>query len=171
MSAIASSRRAAVRSVPEIGSLRPIGSNWTPSERGKNSYQDPKSARSRSTNTGIRPDLVTRSLSGYSASIAVIRGVLAAASRSHGGRLRSRSLRASAVRSERAAAGRAAPGGCLTARAARSKSSAPSDSISSTSWPRGILMPASWSQCAIGSDHDSTWKYQVPSLVTVTSAP
>ena len=32
-------------------------------------------------------------------------------------------------------------------------------------------MPASWSQCAIGSDHDSTWKYQVPSLVTVTSAP
>ncbi len=153
-----------MRSVPEIGSLRPIGSNWTPSERGKNSYQDPKRARSRSTSTGIRPDLVTRSRSGYASRIALTRGVRAAASRSQGGRLRSRSLRASALSSVRAAAGRAAPGGCLIARAARSKSSAPSASMSSTSWPRGILMPASWSQCAIGSDHDSTWKYQVPSL-------
>ena len=32
-------------------------------------------------------------------------------------------------------------------------------------------MAASWCQAAIGSLHDSTWKYQVPSSVTVTSAP
>jgi hypothetical protein len=49
------------------------------------------------------------------------------------------SFRASALRSVRAAAGRAAPGGCLIARAARSNSSAPSVSMSSTSWPRGNL--------------------------------
>ena len=101
----------------------------------------------------------------------MIRGARAAASRSQAGRLRSRNFFASALRSVRAAAGRAAPGGCRTDRAARSNSSAPSVSMSSTSWPTGILMPASWSQAAIGSDQDSTWKYQVPSLVTVTSAP
>ena len=55
---------------PRSGSLRPIGSNCTPSERGKNSYQDPYSARSRSTSTGYRPDLVTSSRSGYPARIA-----------------------------------------------------------------------------------------------------
>ncbi len=133
MSAIASSLRAAVRSVPEIGSRRPIGSNCTPSERGKNSYQDPYRARSRSTSTGCHPDLVTMSRSGYSARTVAICGACAAASRSQGGMLRSRSRLASALSAVRAAAGRVAPGGCLIDRAARSNSSAPSVSMSSTS--------------------------------------
>ncbi len=41
IAAIASSRLAAVRSVPDTGGSRPAGSNWTPSDRGKNSYHDP----------------------------------------------------------------------------------------------------------------------------------
>ena len=57
MPAIASSRLAAVRSVPEMGARRPIGSIWTPSERGKNSYHEPYSARSRSTWTVSGRDL------------------------------------------------------------------------------------------------------------------
>ena len=160
-----------MRSVPETGSRRPSGSNSTPSERGKNSYQALYRARLRSTSTGCQPDLVTRSRSGYSASSAITTGVCAAASRSQGGRLRSRSFLATVFSAVRAAAGRDAPGGCLIERAARSKSSAPSVSISSTSWPRGILMSASCAQCAIESFHDSTRNCQVPSLVTVTSAP
>ena len=43
---MASSRRGAVCSVPDTGSRRPMGSIWTPSDRGKNSYQEPYSARS-----------------------------------------------------------------------------------------------------------------------------
>ena len=171
MSAIASSRRAAVRSVPGSGSLRPIGSNCTPSDRGKNSYQELYSARSRSTSTGYLADLVSSARSGYLARISLISRVSLAASRSQGGTPRSRSFLASAFSAVLAAAGLAAPGGCLIERAARSKSSAPSVSISSTSWPSGTLMAASWCQAAIGSLHDSTWKYQVPSSVTVTSAP
>ena len=64
ISATASSRCAAVRKVPDTGSRRPMGSIWTPSERGKNSYQDPYRARSRSTTSGIRRDLVTSLRSG-----------------------------------------------------------------------------------------------------------
>ncbi len=44
-------------------------------------------------------------------------------------------------------------------------------SISSTSWPAGTLMAASWCQLAIGSAHASTWNRHSPSPVTVTSAP
>ncbi len=168
---MASSRRAAVRSVPDTGSRRPIGSNCTPSERGKNSYQAPYRARSLSTSTGIRTDLVIRSRSGNLLKMILICGVSVAASRSQGGSPRSLSFLASVLSKARAAAGPAAPGGCLIPRAARSKSSAPSASISSTSWPRGTLMAASWCQCAIGSLQASTWNCQVPSCVTVTSAP
>ena len=63
------------------------------------------------------------------------------------------------------------PAAAGSAAAARSNSSAPSVSISSTSWPAGILIAASWCQLAIGSPHASTWKRHSPSLVTVTSAP
>ena len=72
MPAIASSRLAAVRSVPEAGARRPIGSIWTPSERGKNSYQEPYSARSLSTVTASGRDLVTRSRSGQVRKMAAI---------------------------------------------------------------------------------------------------
>ena len=81
-------------------------------------------------------------------------------------------IRATSARSVvRAAAGALAPGGWGIRRAARSNSSAPSVSISSTSCPAGILMAASWCQLAIGSAHASTWKRHSPSPVTVTSAP
>ena len=64
ISAMASSRGTAVRSVPETGSRRPMGSICTPSDRGKNSYQEPYRARSRSTTSGIRRDRVTSLRSG-----------------------------------------------------------------------------------------------------------
>ena len=133
MAAIASSRLAAVRSVPETGARRPIGSIWTPSERGKNSYHEPYRARSRSTWTVSGLDLVTSSRSGQVARMAVIWGSSDAASRSHGVSPRSRSRATSARSAVRAAAGRLAPGGWGIRRAARSNSSAPSVSISSTS--------------------------------------
>ena len=55
--------------------------------------------------------------------------------------------------------------------AAWSNSSAPSAMTSSTSWPRGTLMPASWCQSAMGSDQASTRNDQSPARVAVTSAP
>ncbi len=97
-------------------------------------------------------------------------------------------------RRPRRAAPRAAAPGCAAARPARAarsgpppggwpraaggsagrsaaNSSAPSVSISSTSWPAGILMAASRCQVAIGSAQASTWKRHSPSDVTVRSAP
>ena len=111
MPATASSRLAAVRSVPEAGARRPIGSTWTPSERGKNSYHEPYSARSRSTCTISGRDRVVSSRSGQLSRIAAISGSSAAASRSHGVSPRSRSFAASARSAVRAAAGRPFPGG------------------------------------------------------------
>ncbi len=98
-------------------------------------------------------------------------GSSVAASRSQGVSPRSRSFATSARSVVRAAAGRLAPGGCGIRRAARSNSSAPSVSISSTSWPAGILMAALWCQVAIGSAHASTWNRHGPSRFGVTSAP
>src|SRR5580693_3556269 len=74
MSATASSRRAAVRSVPETGGVWPAGSTWAPSDRGKNSYHAPYSARSRSTCTVSARDRVTSSRSGHRATIAAMAG-------------------------------------------------------------------------------------------------
>ena len=105
MPAIASSRLAAVRSVPEAGARRPIGSIWTPSERGKNSYHEPYSARSRSTWTVSGRDLVTSSRSGQLRRMAAISGSSAASSRSHGASPRSRSVATSARSAVLAAAG------------------------------------------------------------------
>ena len=53
----------------------------------------------------------------------------------------------------------------------RPSSATPSANISSTSWPMGTLMPASWYQCAIGSPHASTRNRQSPSQVAATQAP
>ena len=111
MSAIASSRRAAVRSVPETGGAWPAGSTWAPSDRGKNSYHDPYSARSRSTCTVSARDRVTSSRSGHRARMAAMAGSSDPASRSRGVSRRSRSSATSARSAVRAAAGRSAPGG------------------------------------------------------------
>ena len=171
MAATASSRRAAVRSVPETGGVWPVGSTWAPSDRGKNSYHAPYSARSRSTCTVSARDRVTSSRSGHRATIAAMAGSSDPSNRSRGVSERSRILATSARSAVRAAAGALAPGGWGIRRAARSNSSAPSVSISSTSWSAGILIAASWCQLAIGSAHASTWKRHSPSSVTVTSAP
>src|SRR5215470_8263351 len=56
--AIASKRLAAVRSVPDTDLRRPSGSTLAPSDRGKNSYQDPNSDRCLSTMSGYHSDLV-----------------------------------------------------------------------------------------------------------------
>ena len=103
--------------------------------------------------------------------MAAISGSSDPVNRCHGVSSVSRIRAASARSAARAAAGRVAPGGRGIRRAARSNSSAPSVSISSTSCPAGILMAASWCQLAIGSAHASTWKRHSPSAVTVTSAP
>ncbi len=87
-----------MRSVPEAGGRWPIGSIWTPSERGKNSYHDPNSARSRSTCTVSGLDLLTSSRSGQLARMASMAGSSAAASLSHGASPRSR-IRATSARS------------------------------------------------------------------------
>ena len=106
-----------------------------------------RAARSLCTATGNFFDRVRCSRSGQPSTIAMTSASEAAASLSAGGMAGSRSRAATAASTARP--------GSRTRRAARSKSSAPSASISSTSWPRGILMPASWYQCANGSPHAS----------------
>ncbi len=64
IAATAGSRSAAVRRVPERGGSTPDGSTTAPSERGKNSYQEPNSARSRSTWSGSGRVELTSSRSG-----------------------------------------------------------------------------------------------------------
>ncbi len=63
IAATASSRSAAVRRVPLV-TVPVSGSAVAPSERGKNSYQLPNSARCRSTKNGCSPSLLSRSRSG-----------------------------------------------------------------------------------------------------------
>ena len=64
-----------------------------PSDRGKNSYQEPNSARSRSTSSGSGRDAVTSSRSGCRPSTASTSGVSAAASRAATGASRRAGLR------------------------------------------------------------------------------
>ena len=97
-------------------------SGAAPSERGKNSYQEPNSARSRSTRSGIRSLGLTRSRSGLRGRAPrPPSGVGAAASRA-GDRARRRRAARSAASSRAAAPGRR-PG---TPRPPRSSSRAPS---------------------------------------------
>ncbi len=72
MAATASSRPAAVRNVPDTGAVWPEGSTWAPSDRGKNSYHAPYSARCRSTCTVSALDRVTSSRSGHRARISAM---------------------------------------------------------------------------------------------------
>ena len=160
---MASRRPAAVLSVPDRGPSSPASS--APSDRGKNSYHDPNSARRRCTITGYHRVLVVSVRSGQAAMIASTSGLLAAVSRDIGDRSPSRSAAATAASRSRSRLG------VFAALAARSNSSAPSASIRSTSWPSGILMAASCCHPAIGSPHASTRNCHLPSAGIVTSAP
>ena len=134
IAATAGSRSMAVRKVPDL--VTPVfGSLTAPSERGKSSYQLLNSARSRSTHSGIRSLAVTKSRSGCSARIATTSVESATASRASTGRDVSRSATAASSSVLR-------PTGDRVARAARSRTTAPSSSISSTSTPAGILIVA-----------------------------
>src|SRR5579875_1835604 len=187
IAAMASSLRAAVRSVPETG-RRPGPPVFAPSDRGKNSYHAPYRARSRCTTTGYAADEVSRSRSGNDSRTAVISSLSAAASRSRGGICSSPRVRASARRAALACCGLlaaagpgrrgacrcaprcSAPRGARTPAAARSNSRAPSAKTSGTSWPSGILIAASWRHPATGSPQACTRKCHRPSQVTVTWA-
>ena len=176
MSAIASSRCAAVRRVPDFGGRRRVGSTSAPSDRGKNSYHAPYRARWRCTISGNSAVVVSRSRSGYAVRAAVTAALVPAASRSSGTRASSASCPAASFSALRAArACLASSGGSVlgaaTLCAARSSSSAPSASISSTSWPIGTLMPASCRHLATGSPQASTRNCQLPARSGVTSAP
>jgi hypothetical protein len=61
---MAGSRSAAVRKVPDFGGSMPRGSTTAPSERGKNSYQEPNRALLRSTISAAGREAVTSSRSG-----------------------------------------------------------------------------------------------------------
>ncbi len=141
IAAIAGNRRAAVRKLP-------CGSSAVPSERGKNSYQAPYSARSRSTSNGSVSEAVTSSRNGCAASTASTSGVNAAARREAAGRDSSRRAAAAASTVSRFSSGASS--------AARSYSRAPSSRTSSVSRPAGILICAWWRQVVIGSPHAST---------------
>ena len=117
----------------------------------------------------------------------MISGCLVAASRSHGVSPGSRSVAATSASAARAtsggiglpsAAGSPGPGsGCrmredlMIDLDARSNSRAPSAIISSMSWPRGTLMPASCCQSAIGSAQASTRKDHSPGPSGATCVP
>src|SRR5690348_13227586 len=81
---MALSRLAAVRSVPDTDRRRPSGSTLAPSERGKNSYQEPNSARWRWTSSGYQSERVVSFRSGNWASVRVTSAVKAPPRRSTG---------------------------------------------------------------------------------------
>ena len=83
MAATASSRLAAVRKLPEVQS--PVSwSRTAPSERGKNSYQAPRPASSRSTSSGYCSETVTSSRMGWRSTTAATSALNPAARRSSG---------------------------------------------------------------------------------------
>jgi hypothetical protein len=152
MSATASSRRAAVAKVPDLG-----GSSSAPSLRGKNSYHEPTRAVRRWTRSGHGPLGVTPSRIGCRSSRSVTVGSVAAASRTGVGRLPASRVRAAVSRLARPST---SVGG--RASAAFSSSSAPSVNSSSTSTPAGILMVARCTQVSHGLPHASRVKVQSP---------
>lgn len=162
MAATASSRSAAVRSVPLTGGFP--ARTTAPSERGNSSYQDPNSARLRSTWSARGREEETSSRSGWRSRTAVTSGLRAAASRAATGRAASRSASA-------ASSTTALPSRLGTRAAARSCSTAPSSRVSSVSIPAGILIFACSRQVLMGSLQASTEYVQRPSASGVTSAP
>ena len=163
ISATASSRFAAVRRVPLV-TLPVASSRVAPSERGKNSYQLPKSARSRSAYAGNGPSTLTSSRIGWARSTSSRAGSCSAARRASAGR----SVSCAAVIAGRSTSRPGSEAG-RSART-RSSSSRPSVNISSTSTPAGIFSPASCCQVASGSDQACTSNVQAPSVSGVTQA-
>ncbi len=163
IAATASSRFAAVANVPLV-TAPVLASRVAPSERGKNSYQLPNRARSRSAYAGKGPSTVTNSRSGWVCSTSTRSGDCSAASRAGAGR--SVSVAASMPPCRTAAWGELLPSPLRT----RSRSSRPSVNISSTSTPAGIFTPAAYCQVAIGSDQPCTSKVHAPSTSGVTHA-
>lgn len=159
MSAMAGRRLAAERRVPERH--RPSASSYSaPTERGKNSYQEPTRARRRCTVSGNRLLRVVHSRSGLAASEAVTSSDSARARRSAAGTEASRIRSAAAASSGRRG----------TRRAARSSSRAPSSRVSSVSWSSGILASARRRQVANGSAQASTANDQRPGSAARSSA-
>ena len=135
MAAMRSSRSAALRSVPECqvpSSLTP-----EPSERGKISYQEPIRARSRSTWRGYSAEGETWSRSGRRSRAALTESDMPAARRSATGLEGSRMIHTASLRALTPSSSRPSMA------TARSRTRAPSSSMSSTSIPAGTLMPAS----------------------------
>ena len=137
------------------------GSTVAPSERGKNSYQEPNSARWRSANIGYGPSMVTISRSGFAASSRIRSGDWSAARRASTGRSVSWAAAIAPSRTSLSCA-------CVTLSLTRSKISRPSVNISSTSTPAGILRPAACCHVPIGSDQACTSKVQAPATSGVT---
>ncbi len=140
------------------------GSCRAPSERGNSSYQEPYSARRRSTVSGSGRDAVTSSRRGWRPSASSTSAVSAAASREAAGRSVSRSASTAASTASR-------PSFFGTPSAARAYSSAPSSRTRAVSMPAGILICAATRQVVTGSLHASTVYVQRPSDPGVTSAP
>ena len=141
MSAIAGSRFWAVSNVPVVHS--PVRGSWVaPSERGKNSYQAPYRARSRSTSHAWLRLAVTKSRSGRACISARTSGEVPAVIRASAGRLPSRSA---CTASRRVVACSGVRG---TSAIARSSTRAPSSSISSVSTSAATLIVASCSHVA-----------------------
>ena len=155
MAAIAGSLCAAVANVPDRN-----GRPWAPSLRGKNSYQDPTSARRRSTRSGHGPQEVTSTRSGSVVKAASTSGSNAAANRASGDKAVSRTLRdISSMR----ALGRTA--------AISSRRSAPSSNSNAISNPAGTLMPARCAQVPQRSSQASMVKLHIPSPSGRTCVP
>ena len=162
MAATASRRFAAVRKLPEVHS--PVA--WwrtAPSERGKNSYQAPRPARSRSTSSGYCSETVTRSRIGWRSTTAATSALKPAASRSSG--VSDASDRTTtAIRSVR----RSDDGRAGSSEASESRA-APSASISSTSMPASTFTSALWCQVPYLSCQASMTKDQLPAAGGVRS--
>ncbi len=151
-----------MRKVPLTGG--PSCGTTAPSERGKNSYQEPYSARSRSTSNGIGRAADTSSRNGCRSRASSAAGSKAAAKRSSTSSESSPSARAARRTASR-------PGPLGTRRAARANSSAPSSRTRPTSMRAGILMRACRRQVATGSLHASTVYVHSPVRSGVTRAP
>ena len=166
MSAMASSRRAAVRSVPDPAAGAGPGRPRPPPSAGRTHTRSRRARAPGARSPGSWP-------TGSPGRAAGTRARISATSRRPGrGEPVHRRDAAVAQRAgqglERRSGGRGRlrlatrPGAGARRRRGRSNSSAPSASISSTSWPIGTLMAASCRQRAIGSPHASTSELPQP---------
>src|SRR5690606_21538112 len=155
------SSAAAVAKVPCTG--LPSASR-PPVERGKNSYQEPKSARVRSTSTWWAGPRVTSSRSGWLRRISAISAEKAGATRAGSW---------SSPRSAVAAARSFSNSALRTVWASRSNSLAPISrplARSAALWPTASLASTAWRQVAIGSLRPSTRTVHRPGVCGTKTA-